>query len=144
LVFLLIALLPAACAKQDPTVASLTGSEPQRLAFGAPSQVLIGFVDKMKLCWFSGAKPVLHGYHYETGHRPPDPGDDQRPASDGYDDIKIYSDSGGPEMFEVEFHQYNENTLIVTRNLSLPDELFDSLKRDIQLWALSGPDCKHP
>ena len=50
--------------------------------------------------------------------------------------------AGGPaEVFEVQFHKYNENTLIVTRNVSLPPDLLTKVKRDIQLWALSSPDC---
>ena len=48
---------------------------------------------------------------------------------------------GSGEVFEVQFHKYNENTLIVTRNVSLPPDLLNRVKRDIQLWALSSRDC---
>jgi hypothetical protein len=127
-----------ACAKKDPVVESLIGSEPQRLSFGPPSEVMKSFVEKMKVCWFSGNAP-LHGYHYETGERPPN--ESSGDSSEGYQDIKVYNETGAGEMFEVQFHKYNENTLIVTRNVSLPDSLLIKLKRDIQLWALSGTDC---
>lgn len=140
-ILLLLALFPAACARKDPTVEGLIGSEPQRLSFGAPSQVLPSFVQKMKLCWFSGSHAPLTGYRYETGERPADDGDSTRGATDGYQNIKIYSESGGAELFEVQFHKYNENTLIVTRNVSLPDELLTKVNRDIQLWTLNGSDC---
>jgi hypothetical protein len=135
---LFVALIPQACAKRDPAVDSLIGSEPQRLSFGPPPQVLHSFVEKMKLCWFSGSKSVLAGYHYETGERPAGEGDG---SADGYQNVRIFGESGVTEQFEVQFHKYNDNTLIVTRNISLPPELLTKVKRDIQLWALSGPDC---
>jgi hypothetical protein len=128
-----------ACAKKDPVVESLIGSEPQRLSFGPPSDVMKSFIEKMKVCWFSGSSAPLHGYHYETGERPAN--ESSGDTTDAYQDIKIYSEAGGGELFEVQFHKYNENTLIVTRNVSLPDSLLIKLKRDIQLWALSGTDC---
>ncbi len=80
----------------------------------------------------------MTGYHYETGERPAGEGDG---AADGYQDLKIYAETGGPEQFEVQFHKYNDNTLIVTRNISLAPEVLTKVKRDIQLWALSGTDC---
>ncbi len=115
---------------------SLIGSEPQRLSFGAPPQVLHTFVEKMKQCWFNGPRAVLAGYTYETGEEPGQAG-----TAEGFQDIKIFGADGAGEVFEVQFHPYNENTLIVTKNVSMPSDLMTRLKRDIQLWALSGPDC---
>jgi hypothetical protein len=138
---LLLAILPAACAPKDPAVEGLLGSEPQRLSFGPPSQVMPSFIQKMKLCWFSGSKAPLSGYRFETGEQPPGDGGGSGSASEGYENIKIYGASGGAELFEVQFHKYNDNTLIVTRNVSLPDPLLTKVNRDIQLWALNGPDC---
>jgi hypothetical protein len=135
LIFLL-ALFPQACAKKDPAVESLIGSEPQRLSFGPPAEVLHSFVEKMKVCWFSGSRGALAGYHYETDERPPGEG-----SADGYQNVKIFADGGSAELFEVEFHKYNDNTLIVTRNISLPPEVLTKVKRDIQLWTLSAADC---
>ena len=133
----LLAVLPIGCAKHDAAVESLIGSEPQRLSFGAPPEVLHGFVEKMKVCWFAGSAATLTGYRYETGERAPGEGG----SSDGYQNVMIFSGGGGSEVFEVQFHKYNDNTLIVTRNLSLPPELLTKVKRDIQLWALSSRDC---
>ncbi|MGO9544668.1 MAG: hypothetical protein ACLPPF_07725 [Rhodomicrobium sp.] len=133
----LLALFPQACAKRDPAIESLIGSEPQRLSFGAPPEVLHSFVEKMKYCWFSGASPALSGYRYETGERPAGDGG----SSDGYQNVMIYAAGGNAEVFEVQFHKYNDNTLIVTRNLSLSPDLLTKVKRDIQLWVLSSPDC---
>jgi hypothetical protein len=133
----LLGLFPQACAKKDPAVESLMGSEPQRLSFGAPPEVLHSFVEKMKICWFAGSRAVLPGYHYETGERAA--GEDG--SVDGYQNVMIYGAGGNSEVFEVQFHKYNDNTLIVTRNVSLAPELLTKVKRDIQLWALASPDC---
>ena len=135
---LLALLLPQGCAKKDPTVEGLIGSEPQRLSFGEPPEVLHSFVDKMKMCWFGGPGAPLSGYRFETGERPPGEGG----STEGYKNVTIFTAGGGPEAFEVQFHKYNENTLIVTRNVTLPPDLFTKIKRDIQLWALNSPDCK--
>lgn len=136
-VLCLLALFPLGCAKRDPAVESLIGSEPQRLSFGAPPEVLHSFVEKMKLCWFAGSSGPLQGYRYETGERAPGEGG----SLDGYQNVTIYGSGSGSEAFEVQFHKYNDNTLIVTRNVSLSPELLSKVKRDIQLWALANPDC---
>ena len=133
----LLALLPQACARRDPAVESLIGSEPQRLSFGAPPEVLHSFVEKMKLCWFSGSGGALSGYRFQAGERAPGEGD----SADGYPNVTIYDQGSSAEACEVQFHKYNENTLIVTRNVSLPQDLLTKVKRDIQLWALSSRDC---
>ena len=133
--FLLLTVIPQACARRDPAVESLAGSEPQRLSFGPPSDVQHTFVEKMKLCWFSGAHAALAGYHYEMGER------EDSDSGEGYQDVKIFDGGGEAPVFEIQFHKYNENTLIVTRNVSLSDSLLTKVKRDIQLWALAGPDC---
>ena len=129
--FLLLTVIPQACARRDPAVESLAGSEPQRLSFGPPSDVQHTFVEKMKLC----AHSPLAGYHYETGER------EESDSGEGYQDVKIFDGGGEAPVFEIQFHKYNENTLIVTRNVSLSASLLTKVKRDIQLWALAGPDC---
>jgi hypothetical protein len=48
---------------------------------------------------------------------------------------------GADAGFEVQFHRYNENTLISTRNFSLPAELAARLKRDIETWIFGRNDC---
>lgn len=133
--FLLLTVIPQACARRDPAVESLIGSEPQRLSFGPPTDVQYAFVEKMKLCWFSGAHSPLAGYHYEMGER------EDSESGEGYQDVKIFDGGGEAPVFEIQFHKYNENTLIVTRNVSLSVSLLTKVKRDIQLWALAGPDC---
>lgn len=133
----LLALFPQACAKRDPAVESLRGSEPQRLYFGAPPEVLRSFVEKMKVCWFHGPGATLAGYRFQTGERAAGEGSN----AEGFQNVTIYNGDSSVEAFEVEFHRYNENTLIGTRNISLPPELMTKLQRDIQLWVLTSRDC---
>jgi len=135
LLLLFLASLPQGCARKDPTVDSLIGSEPQRLSFGQPPQVLRSFVDKMKLCWLSAPASALSSYRYETGEHE----DDQ--TGETYPTVRIFDTGGVAIAFEIQFHKYNDNTLIVTRNFSLPPDLLTKAKRDIQLWALTGQDC---
>lgn len=91
----------------------------------------------MKVCWFSGSGAALSGYRFQTGERASEEGD----SSDVYPNVTIYGQGSSSEAFEVQFHKYNENTLIVTRNVSLPQDLLTKVKRDIQLWALNSRDC---
>ena len=90
----------------------------------------------MKLCWFSGPRPALAGYHYEAG----DNSSLAQSLGEDYTNVKILDGEGSP-AFEIQFHKYNDNTLIVTRNFALSSPLLTKVNRDIQLWALSGPDC---
>ena len=133
---LLFAIIPQGCAHRDPAVESLIGSEPQRLSFGPPPEVLHAFIEKMKLCWFFGHRPALVGYRYETG----DSAFSVSSLGEDTPSVKIFDTAGDP-AFEIQFHKYNDNTLIVTRNFALPSPLLTKVNRDIQLWALSGPDC---
>ena len=134
-IILLLSVVSKACAHRDPAVESLIGSEPQRLSFGPPPDVQRAFVDKMKLCWFSGSKAVLAGYRFETGEH------EDSNSGEWYQDVRIFEAGGDTPIFEIQFHKYNENTLIVTRNVALSSALIAKVKRDIQLWALTGADC---
>lgn len=137
-----IALL-GGCAKKDPTITQLGGSEPQRISFGDPKTVQTHFSEKMASCWFGGQQPLLQGYRYEaqTVAAPLDGASQPPPTSS----IRIVPEaaSQGQEggAFQVEFHRYNDNTLISTRNLGLPLELASRLKRDIETWIFGRKEC---
>ncbi len=88
----------------------------------------------MKLCWFAGPASPLSGFRYETGEHDDDGGE-------SYQDVRIFDAGGEATAFEIQFHKYNDNTLIVTRNFSLPQNVLTKVKRDIQLWALASPEC---
>lgn len=137
----IFALLAASCAKKDPAVERLEGSEPQRLSFGTPEAVQKSFIQQMQACWFSGSSAPLAGFHYDT-----------KPAvletSGGLTElpqITISSDSGARgQTFVVQFYPFNDNTLISTRNLSFPTELAIKLKRDVETWIFGRNGCDEP
>lgn len=131
-----------ACSRKDPTLENVSGSEPSRLSFGDPQTVQASFLQKMKACWFGDDDAPLHGYSFQAAaaiHNNPNLGDDPVPV---YQNIKIYDHERNVEAFEVQFHKYNDNTLISTRNLGLPMDLAKKLKRDVETWILRTSDCE--
>lgn len=140
IVVMVITSLLAACASKDPALENVSGSEPSRLSFGAPQTVQAGFLEKMKTCWFGDDEP-LHGYSFQAAtanHGNPALGSAPVPV---YQNIKIYDHERQTEAFEVQFHKYNENTLISTRNMGLPLEVAQKLRRDIETWILRNSEC---
>jgi hypothetical protein len=129
------------CAKKDPTISRVEGSEPQRLSFGPPATVQQTFTEQMKSCWFNGPTALLSGYQYDT-----------KPAvletSDGLTELQqvtIYSGQG-PQApsFIIQFYPFNDNTLISTRNTSFPAELAARMKRDVETWIFGRAECQEP
>lgn len=135
----LAALLMGGCAKKDPAVARVEGSEPQRLSFGAPADVQKSFTEQMKACWFNGPSAVLAGYQFDTKPSVAE-------TADGLVELQQVSISSGQgpqaQVFIIQFHAFNDNTLISTRNQSFPPELAARLKRDVETWIFGRADCK--
>jgi hypothetical protein len=133
----LIASFVSACSGQDPVVSRLEGAEPQRLSFGAPSEVQQAFTSQMQACWFNGPSAPLEGYQY-----------DARPVimdtANGPAELRQIRIKAGREeqSFIVQFFPFNDNTLISTRNLSLPIELAARLKRDVETWIFGRSACE--
>jgi hypothetical protein len=131
--------LAAGCAKKDSTIARLEGSEPQRLSFGAPAEVQAAFAAQMQACWFAGSSAPLSGYQYDT-----------KPAvletGQGLTELPQISirSQGDRQEFLVQFYPFNNNTLISTRNLSLPLDLAARLKRDVETWIFGRQSCDGP
>jgi hypothetical protein len=135
----LAVLLVCGCAKKDPTVARVEGSEPQRLSFGAPAAVQKSFIDQMTACWFNGPSALLNGYRYDTKPAFVETGGGLTELQQ----ISIYSGQGQQaQIFLIQFHAFNENTLISTRNLSFPADLAAKLKRDVETWIFGRGECK--
>lgn len=130
------ALLAAGCAKQDSTIAKLEGSEPQRLSFGAPAEVQKAFAVQMEACWFAGSGAPLAGYQYDTKPALTETGNGLAELPQ----ISIRS-TGDRQDFVVQFYPFNNNTLISTRNLSLPLDLAAKLKRDVETWIFGRESC---
>jgi hypothetical protein len=126
---------------RSATLAQLDGSDPQRLSFGDPVTVRANFAEKVRVCWFGGSAPVLQGYRFDAA------------ASSAAGDAPAGAEAMVPHIlilpagddqnavFVVEFHPFNDNTLISTRNLSLPSELASRLKRDVEVWIFGDRGC---
>jgi hypothetical protein len=125
------------CAKKDPAVERVEGSEPQRLAFGAPAAVQKAFTEQMKACWFNGPSALLSGYRYDST---------VAETAGGRGELQQIRISSGQrpqaQIFIVQFNAFNENTLISTRNLSFPVELAAKMKRDVETWIFGRAECK--
>lgn len=129
-------------------MAQLDGSEPQRLSFGDPKTVHTNFTEKVRSCWFSGSAPLLGGYRYDAvalsnaADIPPDAAETPH--------ILIFvgeapaGEAQQKAAFEVEFHAFNGNTLISTRNLSLQSEMAARLKKDVETWVFGDKGCGSP
>lgn len=132
----LLALLAVGCSSKKDTVTRLEGSEPQRLSFGAPKDVQQAFTAQMQSCWFSGPSAPLAGYSFDTT-----PAQFETANGPGtLQQVTIRDDDSG-NQFVVQFFPFNNNTLISTRNLSMPLELASRLKRDIETWIFGRNDC---
>ena len=62
---MLAVLVAGGCAQNEPSLNLIEGSEPQRIAFGAPKATEQAMVAKMKQCWMQ-PKGLLAGYHYDV------------------------------------------------------------------------------
>jgi hypothetical protein len=140
-VVIFVALGAGGCAQKDPAITRIEGSEPQRLSFGAPKTVKDAFVEKMKLCWFNGPNGVLAGHNYDIGPVKIETAN----GAVQLEQVAIFPISGPPELaFLIQFHAFNDNTLIVTRNQNFPAPLAAYLKRDVEGWLLERDGCATP
>lgn len=132
----LLALLVAGCSSKKDTVTRLEGSEPQRLSFGAPAEVQRTFTDQMQLCWFNGPSAPLAGYSFDITPV-------RFKTANGLSTLQQVTirDDDDESQFVVQFFPFNNNTLISTRNLTMPLELAARLKRDIETWIFGQNDC---
>lgn len=131
------ALAVAGCAKKESAAARIEGGEPQRLSFGDPVTVQRAFVQKMQTCWF-GISGVLNGYPYDLAPFVTDS------ISGAYqvEQVVIFDrQNQRTPVFITQFHAFNDNTLIATRNLALPQVVAAQLKRDVETWVLERTEC---
>ena len=134
----MVALASVGCARKDPQLSRVEGSEPQRLSFGQPQAVKIAFAEKMQACWFSGTYPLLGGYHYDAKPGLIEVANIQAEV----EQITISSGRGeSAQAFVVQFSPFNDNTLISTRSASFPPELAARMKRDVETWIFGRGDC---
>ena len=90
----------------------------------------------MQSCWFSGPSAPLAGYSFDSN-----PAQFQTSSGTGTLNQVTIRDEDNESQFVIQFFPFNNNTLISTRNLSMPLELAGRLKRDIETWIFGGSDC---
>ncbi len=108
-------------------------SEAQRLVFGAPEAVRTQFASQIGTCWFDGAGPLRFDYSFTM------------PAAedDGPSLIRVFRlQPQREEVFQVQFYPHNDNTVVATRNLDLPDSLAKDLETSVELWLLEPSQCR--
>lgn len=109
-------------------------SEAQRLVFGTPQAVRTQFASQIGTCWFSGTGPLREGYSFTM----PDGRDDSEPLL-----IRIHRTAPErAEVFQVQFYPHNDNTVVATRDVDMPDDLAGELETSVELWLLDPAQCR--
>jgi len=122
------------CATNPDRMPVQEASEAQRLVFGAPEAVRTQFASQIGTCWFGESGPLV-GTHTFT-----------MPESQGETEpfvIRIFQiEPEREEAFQVQFYPHNDNTVVATRNLGLPDSLAKELETSVELWLLEPSQCR--
>ncbi|WP_147361481.1 hypothetical protein [Dichotomicrobium thermohalophilum] len=127
------ALLTQGCATNSERMPVHQASEAQRLVFGAPQAVRTQFASQIGTCWFAGAGPLKGDYTFTM------------PAAEAGGPFLISIFRLQPEreeVFQVQFYAHNDNTVVATRNLDLPEELAEDLETSVELWLLEPSQCR--
>ncbi|RIA55550.1 hypothetical protein BXY53_0617 [Dichotomicrobium thermohalophilum] len=103
------------------------------MVFGAPQAVRTQFASQIGTCWFAGAGPLKGDYTFTM------------PAAEAGGPFLISIFRLQPEreeVFQVQFYAHNDNTVVATRNLDLPEELAEDLETSVELWLLEPSQCR--
>lgn len=122
------------CATSPETTPVQAESEAQRLVFGAPKAVRTQFASQIATCWFAAAGLLKEDYSFAM----PDAAGPSAPLL-----VRVVAlKPDRPEVFQVQFYPHNENTVVATRNISLPQDLAAELETSVQSWLLDPADCR--
>ncbi len=128
------ALFGQGCATNPDSMVVSEASEAQRLVFGAPQAVRTQFASQIGTCWFAGSGPLKNDYTFTM----PAAEETQGPSL-----IRIFRlEPQREEVFQVQFYPQNDNTVVATRNLDLPDSLAEDLETAVELWLLEPSQCQ--
>jgi len=109
-------------------------SEAQRLVFGAPKAVRTQFASQIGTCWFASSGPLDADYSFAM----PDSGALSAPLP-----IQVFAATPErPEVFQIQFYPHNENTVVATRNIGLPQDVAAELEMAVQMWLANPADCR--
>jgi hypothetical protein len=127
------ALLVQGCAADPERIPVDDASEAQRLVFGAPKAVRTQFASQIGACWFASAGPLKGDYTFTL------------PSNDSPDEpslIRVFRVTPQrDEVFQIHFYPHNENTVVATRNLDLPEQIANDLETSVELWLLEPSQC---
>jgi hypothetical protein len=130
------ALFAQGCATNSDRMPVHEASEAQRLVFGAPQAVRTQFASQIGTCWFAGTGPLRDDYTFTM------------PAAEqvgGPSLIRVFRlQPEREEVFQVQFYPHNDNTVVATRNLDLPDGIAEDLETSVELWLLEPSQCRIP
>jgi len=122
------------CATNPEKIPVDAASEAQRLVFGAPEAVRTQFASQIGDCWFVGDGPLKGQYSFTM----PAAEDSSEPSL-----IRIFRiDPEREEAFQVQFYPHNDNTVVATRNLGLPEGLASELETSVELWLMEPAKCR--
>jgi len=128
------ALLLQGCAANSERMPVQEASEAQRLVFGAPQAVRTQFASQIGTCWFAGSGPLKSDYTFAM----PEAEEPGEPSL-----IRIFRlEPERAEVFQVQFYPHNDNTVVATRNVDLPDDLAEDLETSVELWLLEPSQCR--
>ncbi|MFP4538615.1 MAG: hypothetical protein ACLFPA_09965 [Dichotomicrobium sp.] len=133
-VVFVLALVGQGCGTSSERMPLQEASEAQRLVFGTPQAVRTQFASQIGTCWFSGTGPLRENYSFTM----PDSGDDSEPLL-----IRIHRTAPErAEVFQVQFYPHNDNTVVATRDVDMPDDLAGALETSVELWLLDPAQCR--
>jgi hypothetical protein len=127
-------LLTQGCSTNDERMSVHEAAEAQRLVFGTPDSVRTQFASQIGNCWFGAMGPLREAYTFTMP---------TVEADGGPSVISIFRlQPERAEVFQVQFYPHNDNTVVATRNLDLPDELGQDLETSVELWLLEPSQCR--
>jgi len=131
---LVAALLTQGCATNEERMPVHEAAEAQRLVFGTPNAVRTQFASQIGNCWFGAMGPLRDAYTFTMP---------TVEAADGPSIISIFGlEPERTEVFQVQFYPHNDNTVVATRNLALPDGVAQDLETSVELWLLEPSQCR--
>ncbi len=131
---MLLACIAGGCATKSQDIAISEDAEPQRIVFGEARVVRANFAERMRACWFAVGGALPEGYSFEISEIT-EPGTPQV--------IHVIKDGDGrTPAFEIQFFPRDDNTLIATRNHTMPKPLADALELSIETWLMDTGRCR--
>jgi hypothetical protein len=133
---MIMACFAAGCSTTSQDISVSEDAEPQRIVFGDTRIVQANFAERMRVCWFAVGGALPEGYSFQVL----DKVESGQPQA-----IHVFNDNDRrTPAFEIQFFSRHDNTLIATRNHSMPKPLADALELSIETWLMDSGQCRGP